>query len=168
MASASITDAPSRTKTEPRAPLPDWYPTWARELADLYYSGTTSMFILSGNVHDLVRTVDGGADRYVNLEEFLAAQVFGRWDLVIGYDLGRGLRPQAGGNPDRHRSMALTLNSQWGEPPTWPRECDLVLLGLDAYIERNLIEPAENRKSIAFLFNYAQYIIPSGDADSLA
>ena len=64
--------------------------------------------------------------------------------------------------------MALTLNSQWGEPPTWPRECDLVLLGLDAYIERNLIETAENRKSIAFLFNYAQYIIPGGDADSLA
>jgi AAA+ superfamily predicted ATPase len=168
MASAPITDAPSRAKTEPRAPLPDWYPVWARELADLYYSGTTSMFILSGNVHDLVRTVDAGADRYVNLEEFLAAQVFGRWDLVIGYDLGRGLRPQAGGNLDRHRSMALTLNSQWGEPPTWPRECDLVLLGLDAYIERNLIETAENRKSIAFLFNYAQYIIPGGDADSLA
>ena len=102
------------------------------------------------------------------LEDFLAAQVFGRWDLVIGYDLARAMRPLAGGNPDRHRSMALTLNSQWGEPPTWPRECDLVLLGLDGYIERNLIEPAENRKSIAFLFNYAQYIIPGGDADALA
>ncbi len=168
MASAPIPDSSSRKKTEPRAPLPDWYPAWARELADLYYSGTTSMFVLWGNVHDLVRTVEGGGDRYVAIEDFLAAQVFGRWDLVIGYDLARAMRPLAGGNLDRHRSMALTLNSQWGEPPTWPRECDLVLLGLDAYIERNLIEPAENRKSIAFLFNYAQYIIPGGDADALA
>lgn len=168
MASATTPEAPNRAKTEPRAPLPDWYPAWAGELADLYYSGTTSMFILWGNVHDLVRTVENGNDRYVALEDFLAAQLFGRWDLVIGYDLGRGLRPLAGGNPDRHRSMALTLNSQWGDPPSWPRECDLVLLGLDAYIERNLIEPAESRKSIAFLFNYAQYIIPGGDIDALA
>ncbi|HKD38457.1 MAG TPA: hypothetical protein VKB78_16705, partial [Pirellulales bacterium] len=168
MASAPTPDTSSRKKTEPRAPLPDWYPAWARELADLYYSGTTSMFVLWGNVHDLVRTVEGGADRYVTLDDFLAAQVFGRWDLVIGYDLARAMRPLAGGNTDRHRAMALTLNSQWGEPPTWPRECDLVLLGLDAYIERNLIEPAESRKSIAFVFNYAQYIIPGGDADALA
>ena len=43
--------------------------------------------------------------------------------------------------------MALTLNSQWGEPPTWPRECDLVLLGLDAYIERNL--PRALRRKVA-------------------
>jgi ATP-dependent 26S proteasome regulatory subunit len=167
MASAPTPESSSK-KTEPRTPLPDWYPAWARELADLYYSGTTSMFVLWGNVHDLVRTVEGGADRYVAIEDFLAAQVFGRWDLVIGYDLARAMRPLAGGNADRHRSMALTLNSQWGEPLTWPRECDLVLLGLDAYIERNLIEPAEHRKSIAFLFNYAQYIIPGGDADALA
>jgi ATP-dependent 26S proteasome regulatory subunit len=124
--------------------------------------------VLWGNVHDLVRCADGSTDRYTNLEDFLAAQVFGRWDLVIGYDLGRGLRPQAGGNPDRHRSMALTLNSQWGEPATWPRDCDLALLGLDAYIDRNLVEPAETRKNIAFLFNYAQYIVPSGDLDAMA
>jgi SpoVK/Ycf46/Vps4 family AAA+-type ATPase len=156
------------TNTGPRALLPDWYPDWARELADLYYSGTTSMFVLWGNVHDLVRSSDGSTDCYTDIEDFLAAQLFGRWDLVIGYDLGRGLRPQAGGNPDRHRSMALTLSSQWGDPPTWPRECELVLLGLDAYIERNLIEPAETRRSIAFLFNYAQYIIPGGDMESAA
>jgi SpoVK/Ycf46/Vps4 family AAA+-type ATPase len=161
-------DNPKQANTERRGALPDWYPAWARELADLYYSGTTSMFVLWGNVHDLVRSSDGSTDCYTDIEDFLAAQLFGRWDLVIGYDLGRGLRPQAGGNPDRHRSMALTLNTQWGDPPTWPRECELVLLGLDAYIERNLIEPAESRRSIAFLFNYAQYIIPGGDMESAA
>jgi SpoVK/Ycf46/Vps4 family AAA+-type ATPase len=164
----STADQPTRVTVEPRSSLPDWYPAWARELAELYYSGTTSMFVLWGNVHDLVRSSDGSTDCYTDLEDFLAAQLFGRWDLVIGYDLGRGLRPQAGGNPDRHRSMALTLSSQWGEPPTWPRECELVLLGLDAYIERNLIEPAETRRSIAFLFNYAQYIIPGGDMETAA
>ena len=54
-----IPDSQSRNKSEPRGPLPDWYPAWARELADLYYSGTTSMFVLWGNVHDLVRRSKG-------------------------------------------------------------------------------------------------------------
>ena len=38
--------------------------------------------------------------------------------------------------------MALTLISRWGEPATWPRDPEKVLLGLDAFIERNLLEPA--------------------------
>ena len=39
----------------PPAPLPPWFPGWARDLADLYFSGTTCLFILHGNVHDLLR-----------------------------------------------------------------------------------------------------------------
>src|SRR5436189_1181132 len=76
--------------------LPSWYPAWARELADLYFSGTTCLFVLHGNVHDLLRCPAGDADNYCNLPEFLATQVFGSWDVVLHYDLGRGLRPLAG------------------------------------------------------------------------
>ncbi len=153
---------------KPRAPLPDWYPAWARELADQYYSGATSMFALSGNVHDLIRRGDGDDVCFDNLPDFLATQIFGRWDLVIGYDLGRGLRPMAGGNADRLRSMAQYLNSIWGEPATWPRDPDKALLGLDAFIERMLIEPDATRKRIAFIFEYAQYIAPAGGLEALA
>jgi AAA+ superfamily predicted ATPase len=138
-------------------------------MAELYYSGTTSLFVLWGNVHDPIRCVVNGAnDTFIDLADFLASQMFGRWDLVIGYDLGRGLRPQAGSDADRLRSMAQYLNSCWGEPSTWPREPDKVLLGLDAFIERNLVEAAATRKSVAFLFEYAQYIVPSGSLDTLA
>jgi AAA+ superfamily predicted ATPase len=159
---------PLKPPADLRAPLPQWYPAWARQMADLYYSGTTSMFVLWGNVHDPVRCGDGDGDSFCNLADFLASQIFGRWDLVIGYDLGRGLRPQAASDAGRLRAMAQYLNACWGEPATWPREPDKVLLGLDAFIERNLVEPAATRKSVAFLFEYAQYIVPSGGLDSLA
>jgi AAA+ superfamily predicted ATPase len=168
MAPAINVEPPLKAHPELRAPLPESYPAWARQMADLYYSGTTSMFVLWGNVHDPVRCADGDGDTFCNLADFLASQVFGRWDLVIGYDLGRGLRPQAAGDADRLRSMAQYLNACWGEPATWPREPDKVLLGLDAFIERNLVEPPATRKSVAFLFEYAQYIVPSGSLDSLA
>lgn len=150
--------------------LPAWYPAWARELGDQYFSGTTSLFILHGNVHDLVRCCEGDDkdDGYCSLTEFLATQIFGKWDLVLGYDLSQGLRPQAGRNAKRLQTMQQYLTARWGEPPSWPREPDTVLLGLDAFIERNLVDEPASRRSIAMLFDYAQYLLPSGDLDALA
>ncbi len=150
------------------APLATWYPAWAAELANLYFSGTTCVFVLHGNVHDLVRLPDGGADRYCGLTDFLVSQVFGRWDLVLGYDLSRGLRALAADDAERLRAMSQYLVARWGEPATWPRDPDKALLGLDAFIERNLLEEPPARKSVALVFDYAQFLVPTSDLDSLA
>ena len=87
---------------------------------------------------------------------------------MLGYDLSRGLRPQAGSDAERLRAMVQYLTARWGEPASWPREPDKVLLMLEALIERKLVEDPANRKSIAVLFEYAQYLVPAGDLDSLA
>jgi ATP-dependent 26S proteasome regulatory subunit len=149
--------------------LPPWYPAWARELADLYFSGTTSLFILHGNVHDLIRCPADDGEGYCNLPEFLATQVFGSWDVVLHYDLGRGLRPLPGGDPQRLAGMVQYLSGRLGEPGSWPRDPDPLLLALDRFIQRGLLEedPAR-RKSIGILFDYAQYLVPAGDLTTLA
>jgi AAA+ superfamily predicted ATPase len=148
--------------------VPAWYPQWARELADLYYSGTTCLFVLHGNVHDLVRFPDANGDQYGGLSEFLATQVFGAWDVVLHYDLARGLRPLAGGDAARHQAMVRSLTQRFGEPAGWPRDPEQVLLALDRLIERNLVEAdPDQRKSIAILFDYAQYLAPAGDLAAL-
>src|SRR5262245_4058335 len=92
-----LTEAPAPTAPAPiAAPIPDWYPAWARELAELYFSGTTCLFVVHGNVHDLIRFPKAdGSDAYCNLSEFLASQVFGSWNIVVQYDLAKGLRPLA-------------------------------------------------------------------------
>ena len=64
--------------------------------------------------------------------------------------------------------MQQYLTARWGEPPSWPRDPDPVLLLLDAFIERNLVDEPASRKSVAVLFDYAQYLLPAGDLDSLA
>src|SRR6187399_1517666 len=121
MAQSSIVTAEAKSSAlaGPPGPLPDWYPAWAAELANLYFSGTTCVFVLHGNVHDLVRLPAGDEIRYCELTEFLATQVFGRWDLVLCYDLSRGLRAIAGQDSDRLRAMSQFLTSRWGEPATW-------------------------------------------------
>ena len=96
------------------------------------------------------------------------SQVFGRWDLVLGYDLSRGLRALAADNAERLRAMSQYLVGRWGEPATWPRDPEKALLGLDAFVERNLLEEPANRKSVALIFDYAQFLVPTSDLDSLA
>ncbi|MSR56656.1 MAG: ATP-binding protein [Planctomycetaceae bacterium] len=155
--------------------LPDWYPPWARSLAELYFSGTTCLFVVYGNVHDLIRCPSpiplgaDGVDSYCNLSEFLAAQVFGSWDVVVQYDLARGLRASAGGDGQRLQGMMQYLSSRLGDPTTWVRDPDTVLLALERLVERTLLEDdPSRRKSLGIVFDYAQYVVPAGDLGSLA
>lgn len=158
------------TAPAPAPNLPDWFPPWARRLAELYYSGTTCLFVLHGNVHDVIRCPgeNGDGDVYCSLPEFLATQVFGSWDVVVQYDLARGLRPVAGGDAQRLQPMVQYLASRLGDPATWPRDADSVLLTLDKLVERNLLEEdAARRKSLGIILDYAQYVCPAGDLASL-
>ncbi len=107
-ATAAAPDSASEQSTAPPADaksmdLPAWYPAWARELAELYFSGTTCLFVLHGNVHDLIRCPAAAGDRgqrgYCNLSEFLATQVFGSWDVVLR--LRSEPRPAAAGRRRR-------------------------------------------------------------------
>ena len=149
--------------------LPDWYPAWARQLAELYFSGTTCLFTLHGNVHDLLACPGPKGDDYANLSEFLATQVFGAWDIVLHYDVGRGLRTLAGADAERLKAMNDYLIPRWGEPATWPRDPDQVLFLIDRLVERTLLEDApERRKSIGIVFEHAQYLVPAGDLTTLA
>src|SRR6185436_12809537 len=98
------------TPDQPRASgekLPDWFPPWAAQLADLYFSGTTSAFVLHGNTYDLCRIAGEDEPRYGVLTEFLAEQLFGRWSLILHYDLGRGLRAFAGRDEKRLKDMVV-------------------------------------------------------------
>ena len=126
------------------------------------------MFVLHGNVHDLIRVPDAEGARYCNLVEFLATQVFGGWDIVLSHDLSRGVRPQAGTDATRRREMIQYLVGRWGEPAGWPRETDKILAMLESLVEWNLLEEPENRKEIAVLFEYAQFLVAASDLDTLA
>src|SRR5258708_2018181 len=129
--------ASTAKKTSPAPPagtadrFPAWFPGWARELSDLYTSGTTCLFVMHGNVHDLVQCPTDDEVDYRNLSEFLARQIFESWDIVLQYDLARGLRPLSGGDVKRHQEMVQFLSKRLGDPMNWPRDPDALFLVLD-------------------------------------
>lgn len=156
--------------------LPAWFPDWARQLADLYFSGTSCLFVLHGNVYDLVETGEGETRRFCELKEFLATQLFGAWDVVLEYDLGRGLRPLAAGDGTRLQAMTRALSPLWGEPAAWPNDPDRVVAQIDRLVERILVDssptaPAAGKigcQSLGVVFDHAQFVLPPGDAQMLA
>ena len=96
--------------------------------------------------------------------DFLAREMFGRWDIVLAYDVGKGLRPLAGPDPARLRTMAQWLTERLGNAATWPRDPDQAIAAIDGILERNLIDPPEQRKRIAVVLDYAQYLVPASEA----
>ncbi|CAN5186166.1 ATP-binding protein [soil metagenome] len=152
---------------EPVVAFPDWFPNWARHLSELYTSGTTCLFVLTGNVHDLFYCPDDEGPAYCNLSEFLARQIFGSWDVVLQYDLARGLRPLSGGELKRHQDMIAFLIRRLGDPEKWPLDPDSLFFVLDRLFERNLLEDVKERKSLALIVDYAPYLVPAGDPAGL-
>lgn len=156
---------------------PAWYPPWAKELANLYFAGSSSFFILHGNVNDLVyapamkkaglgdaqpalnQPADGSS--FVSLSEFLSQQVFGIWDLVLSYDLGRGLRAEAGTDSARLQEMLKKGAAHLGNSAAWPRDVDEALAALDRIIQRILLDGnTQERQRLGVILPNAQFLAP--------
>jgi AAA+ superfamily predicted ATPase len=149
------------------ADLPRWFPPWAAQLAELYFSGTTSAFVLYGNTYDYVRIGDGQDARYGVLAEFLAEQLFGRWSLVLHYDLGRGLRVLAGRDEHRLKDMVTLANRKVGDVSALPKDPASTFALLDRFVRNNLMAEGADRLSLAFILDQASYVFPAGEPGRL-
>ena len=155
--------ATSPTKTEKYL---DALPLWARELSEKYYSRSFAMFVLYGNVRDLVpfRGQDGVS--FLSVEDFLSRALFGQRDLVLHYDRG-GL---SFGTPatqsdfrralEGYDSFHGTSYSQGG----LPRSPDAVLNLLDNYLRLRIADG----KKIGLVIDFAETIAPAGDVSSMS
>ncbi|MEO7455059.1 MAG: AAA family ATPase [Gemmatimonadaceae bacterium] len=146
--------------------LAAWAPTWAHRFGTAARSGTASVFVLYGNTSDLF-ALDEARDEYGPLSHFLAEQAFGRYDLVLHYDLGRGLRVFAGGDAARLAAMrekAATMPTLDGLLQKAERaDAAVMMQGLDAIFRNNLMTPADRRLKMAFLVDHASFLFPSGE-----
>lgn len=144
--------------------LPDWYPEWAREVATSFFSGTSSFFVLHGNVNDLVPCQTPNGWEFLSVPAFLGEYLFGRWEIVLQHNLSKGLQALAGRNSERHQDMMRQLTGLFGHYRNWSRKTDDILLTLDQMIERYLVEDdPEKRSRLAVVFDYGNYLVPPGD-----
>lgn len=149
------------------APSLDALPGWARQLSEKYYSRTIAMFVLHGNVRDLVPSrAKDGAVQYVPLSTFLQEALFGQRDLVLTYDRGGGI---GFADPKMQEDFRRALegydafhNTEFSSRGL-PRNPDAVLNLLDNYLRLRLVD----KKKIALIIDYAETLAPAGDVSGM-
>lgn len=139
-------------------------PEWAEQLKRSYLAGGASLFILHGNVADTVGSADASGYTVEPVADFLTRRFFGGYDLVLHYDMGRGLRPSAAGDPRRLTRMNALLGRTLGtDANNLPRDPVQALRALDRLVSLLLVgEDSRTRKS-AFIFDYAELICGADD-----
>jgi AAA+ superfamily predicted ATPase len=141
-------------------------PAWARQLSEKYYSRTFALFLLNGNVRDLVPVKRGINTDFVQLPAFLEQFLFGQRDLVIHYDRGGGLRFSTPAMQTDFRNALAGYDSFHGTSyaQNLPRNVDGVLTVLDSYIRLRLADG----KRIAVVIDFAETVVPACDIASMS
>jgi AAA+ superfamily predicted ATPase len=152
-----------------RAPLspvfPDGLPPWARELSEKYYSRSFAVFVLHGNVRDLVPVRRKDATEFVPLEQFLSTALFGQRDLILHYDRGGLSFGSAESQADFRRALE-GYDSFHGTnyAQGLPRNPDAVLNLLDNFLRLRIADG----KKIAVVIDFAETVAPAGDVSSMS
>ena len=138
-------------------PNPPELPPWATEVIDLYESGACSQFILHGNVDDRVLLpVSGSPPRIVALEAFLRERLLVRFDVVITYDLGNGIRVEKGGE----RFAEWPPAAKEAILPKAPREAIIVLTHYLRFCANVARLKPEKATRVAVIVRNAGLIVP--------
>jgi hypothetical protein len=140
-------------------------PEWAREMRDLFRSGSASQFLIHGNVFDLVPS----GQRMLTLPSFLDEVMFASYDVVLRYDRSRGVRATRGGK-EWTEWLANVLGSE--RNPSLLREPGSALELIDRFLLRTLnlqaiADPSGAPRRIALIIEFAEFVVPRGDAVQL-
>lgn len=131
-------------------------PSWAREVIARYESGTAGCFVLHGNINDRLLLPPGSKSRLGRLHDFLLEAMLPRFEVVISYELGFGLRVERGGE----------IFSEWPtakDLPDFPaRPLDAVRF-LTHYLIycRNLKAVTGKAPQVAVIVRQAQLLAPA-------
>jgi AAA+ superfamily predicted ATPase len=143
----------------------DGLPGWARELSEKYYSRSFAVFVLHGNVRDLVPLRRSDATEFVPLEQFLSTALFGQRDLILHYDRGGLNFGSAESQADFKRALE-GYDSFHGSnyAQGLPRSPDAVLNVLDNFLRLRIADG----KKIAVVIDFAETVAPAGDVSSMS
>ena len=148
-----------------KTPL-DNLPVWAQQLSEKYYSRTIALFVLYGNVRDLVPFKRSGTTEFLPLNRFLNEALFGQRDLIMTYDRGGGLA-FANGSMQADFARAISgYDSFHGTnyAAALPRNPDGVLNLLDNYLRLRI----SDGKKISLAIDFAETLAPAGDVSGMS
>lgn len=131
-------------------------PAWATKLVALYESHAANQFLLYGNVNDRFVLGSGDKRQLGSLYEFLTRVMLPRFDVVLSYDLGNGVRIEKGGE-------TVTKWPAFKESPELPRAPRAATEWLTRFFRysANLARLGQESHQIGFYMKAAHLVAPA-------
>ena len=128
-------------------------PPWAARLVSLYQSHAANQFLLHGNVNDRYLL---DARTLGSLYEFLTRVILPRFDVVLSYDLGNGVRIEKG-------SEIVTKWPAYKESPDLPRAPRAATEWLTRFFRysANLARLGQDSYQVGFFMKSAHLVAPA-------
>ncbi len=128
-------------------------PAWAARLVSLYQSHAANQFLLHGNVNDRYLL---DAKTLGSLYEFLTRVILPRFDVVLSYDLGNGVRIEKG-------SDIVTKWPAYKESPDLPRAPRAATEWLTRFFRysANLARLGQDSYQVGFFMKSAHLVAPA-------
>jgi AAA+ superfamily predicted ATPase len=141
-------------------------PAWAEEMRDLFRSGSVAQFLIHGNIFDVVPAPGPSGRRLLSLKAFLEEVMFEKYDVVLHYDRGKGIRATRGAE-DWGEWLKQVLGDQ-ANPISMMRDPGAAMELVDRYLLRTLnLQSLRGRdagaRKIAVIIDFAEFVVPSGD-----
>lgn len=131
------------------------FPHWAQKIVDLYESRAAGCFTLYGNVDDRL-PIPSESD-LGSLEDFLLAELLPRFEIVLTYDIGHGIRVLRG----KKEFSSWGGQREYGDHlPSQPLEAVRVLNHFLAYC-RNLRALGSEAPRVAVILHQASLVCPA-------
>lgn len=161
------------------------YPEWAREMSEIFKSGSISQFVLYGNIDDWVsfKSEEKNQLQCLSLKDFLTNIMYSPFEVVLCYDRGHGIRTTKGGEIffnflkafDSFHRTSFASSSNGGdtlvEANSLPKDPKKALALIDRFIRyglnRTVIDKEGKQVSspirVAVIIEYAQYLLPRAE-----
>lgn len=127
-------------------------PLWTRQIVDGFNSQAHTQFILSGNIHDTFPVAVNDQPAQGTLADFLQQAVIPRYQVVLSYDIGNGLRVERGAD----------LFGRWQEKLDPASRVPRTAIELVTYYLRfvaNLSRLGQNRTRVGVILKDAQLFL---------
>jgi len=141
-------------------------PVWAQELASKYGSKTANLYILHGNIRDLLphkRKEDEFT--FTRVQEYISEILFGNQDIIAYYDRSSGVSfcepqmekdylaaaPKFAANADIDKGDFLSYEPEKSFPY------------LEKYFLSRIPKDKREKCRMVFIIDYAEHIVPAGD-----
>jgi len=139
----------------PQSPARPNLPQWALDAVQLYESNAANQFIVFGNVNDQM-VIPSPTPHLGGLTDFLLQVLLPRFDVVLSYDIGNGIRVEKGGE----------IFSKWPqikEDPNLPKAPRPAVETLTHYLRytANLARLNRDRVQVGCIIKSADLLAPA-------